>query len=161
MVLTLANVLQMPITAFTSVPNMPLLCIIPSTQTMLTTQPIMLVYTHTGPGHYDSAIPIDNYSPAAPGPARCTCGRKPKNTHAPCSSLRCPCIRERKECSAHCICKVAAINMVLEHPHQSQDDIHPMMLKGNRLKGHQAVCSCNIQVNQHLLEASLYWRCCC
>ena len=39
MVLTLANMLNIPITVFTSVNNMPVLCIMPTTQSVLSTQP--------------------------------------------------------------------------------------------------------------------------
>ena len=106
MVLTLSNVLQTPITVFTSIPNIPLLCIMPTTQTVLTTQPIFLVYTHTGPGHYDCALPTGTDLPSPPEvPTKCTCGRNPKNTQVPCSSWRCPCIRDKKECAGHCRCK--------------------------------------------------------
>ena len=62
MVLTLANILQMPITitVFTSVSNMPVLCIMPTTHSALTSQPIFLAYTQTGPGHYDCVVPIES-----------------------------------------------------------------------------------------------------
>ena len=52
MVLTLCNVLLVPITLFTSVEAMSMLCILPTTGVAVTPEPIFLVYTHTGPGYY-------------------------------------------------------------------------------------------------------------
>ena len=65
MVLTLANILQIPITIFTSVQNMPLLCIMPTTQITSITQPIFLTYTQSGAGHYDCAVPMPSDSISA------------------------------------------------------------------------------------------------
>ena len=50
MVLTISNILQMPITIFTSAQNMPLVCILPTTQTLLSTHPICLAYTQDSDG---------------------------------------------------------------------------------------------------------------
>ena len=58
MVLTLANVLGMPITVFTSVQNMPVLCIMPTSQSVAIEQPLFLAFTQHGAGHYDAVIPI-------------------------------------------------------------------------------------------------------
>lgn len=75
MVLTLANLLGMPISIFTSVTNMPLLCVMPTT---VITQPIFLAYTQTGPGHYDVALPITDGVSASvihsKKQTKCTCG---------------------------------------------------------------------------------------
>ena len=71
----------------------------PTTQTVLTTQPIFLAYTHTGPGHYDCALPDLTSPPEVP---KCACGRNPMNTQVP---WRCPCIRDKTECSDRCRCK--------------------------------------------------------
>ena len=70
MVLTLANILQMPITVFTSVSNMPVLCIMPTTHSTLTTQLIFLAYTQTGPGHYDCVLPIESSDSAKTKPKK-------------------------------------------------------------------------------------------
>ncbi len=120
MVLTLANILQMPITIFTSVSNMPLVCVMPTSLTMLTTQPIFLVYTQSGPGHYDSAISVDSDSKALPKkrPTKYTCGRSPKFTGVACSSLRCACIRD-KECTRLCVCKQCSIQYGTRPPPSS------------------------------------------
>ena len=107
MVLTLANVLQMPITILTSVPNMPLLCIMPTMQSTLTTQPIFLAYTQSGPGHYDCALPSEStgtLAEASKKPTRCTCGSNPKSVGLAFSTLRCACTRD-KECTTLCTCK--------------------------------------------------------
>ena len=108
MVLTLANILQIPITIFTSVQNMPLLCIMPTTQITSITQPIFLTYTQSGAGHYDCAVPMPSDSISASKKTkvtRCTCGRNPKNTRAACSSWRCACLRDEKGCTTLCTCK--------------------------------------------------------
>ena len=100
-VLTLASILQIPITVFTTVQNMPLLCIMPTTQITSIT-PIFLTYTQSGAGHYDCPVPIP--SDSIPGSkktkvTRCTRGRNPKNTRAACSSWRCTCLRDEKGCT--------------------------------------------------------------
>ena len=56
MVLTLANVLSMPITIFTSIQNMPVICVMPTTQAITTTEPLLLAFKQDGPGHYDAVI---------------------------------------------------------------------------------------------------------
>ena len=56
MVLTLANVLHMPITIFTSVVNMPVVCITPTMQVADSAQPLFLTFIQEGPGHYDYAV---------------------------------------------------------------------------------------------------------
>ena len=109
MVLTLANLLGMPISIFTSVTNMPLLCVMPTTETSVITQPIFLAYIQTGPGHFDVALPItDGVSPSvthSKKQTKCTCGRNPKSDGKACSSLRCACVRGSKECTGCCVCK--------------------------------------------------------
>lgn len=114
MVLTLANVLQIPITIFTSIPNMPVFCIMPTTQTATSTQPLYLVYSQDSseqPGHYDYVAPLGNEPETSHHErvVRCTCGRKQKlqnsGTTAACSTMRCPCIRGKSECTNACICK--------------------------------------------------------
>ena len=64
MVLTLSNVLQIPITIFTSIHNMPIICVLPTSETTITNQPIFLTFNHDGPGDYDIALPctiLPNY----------------------------------------------------------------------------------------------------
>ena len=92
---------------FACLSNMPVLCIMPTTQSALTTQPIFLAYTQSGPGHYDCVLPIESSDSAKTKPkkTRCTCGRNPKNLGTACSSLRCACVREKKECTILCVCK--------------------------------------------------------
>lgn len=109
MVLTLSNILQMPITIFTSAQNMPLVCILPTTQALLSTHPICLAYTQDSdgsPGHYDYVV--ESSSPTQPKrkALKCTCGRKRDSESALiCSTIRCPCYREKKTCSKLCTCK--------------------------------------------------------
>ena len=74
------------------------------TTDMLSTQPIFLAYTHSGPGHYDCAVSIPIERTSIPQrPTKCTCGRK--STGAACLSLRCPCARAKKSCAKLCTCK--------------------------------------------------------
>ena len=47
MVLTLANILGVPITIFTSVTNMPVLCILPTTSTLVSTEQPQMTYQDT------------------------------------------------------------------------------------------------------------------
>ena len=103
--LMVANILQMPITIFTSVPNMPILCIMPTTQMTVTAQPIFLAYTQSGPGHYDSVVSVSTEQTSRPKrPTKCTCGRK-STISAACQSLRCASVRDKKECTTLCTCK--------------------------------------------------------
>ena len=108
MILTLANVLHMAITVFTSIENMPVLCILPTTGPTVSTQAIFLAYTQAGPGHYDSAIPVNLPEKRNPVVTKCTCGRKPNFNGVPCTSLRCNCYRLKTKCTTACICKACA-----------------------------------------------------
>ena len=76
MVLTLCNVLLVPITLFTSVEAMPMLCILPTTGVTVTPEPIFLVYTRTGLGYYECAIVKDDdmTQKKKVTTTRCTCG---------------------------------------------------------------------------------------
>ena len=106
MVLTLANMLNIPITVFTSVNNMPVLCIMPTTQSVLSTQPLFLAFTQSGPGHYDAVIATTGTSnPPADVRKKCYCGRKPNFNADSCISTRCPCFLKNKECTHLCRCK--------------------------------------------------------
>ena len=112
----LSNILQMPITIFTSAQNMHLICILPTTSTLVSTHPICLVYTQDSekcPGHYDYVCyqeeSVEESSPPVEtkqNKLKCTCGRKRDCDSATvCSSIRCPCFREETTCSKACTCK--------------------------------------------------------
>ena len=111
MALTIANVLQLPITIFTSAPNMPMICILPTTGLLTSTQPLYLAYTQDSnqrPGHYEYVIQLEspeNTQDRKIKITRCTCGRKPGSTTAASSVPRCPCFRGKIECSSACTCK--------------------------------------------------------
>ena len=107
MVFTLANVLQMPIIIFTSVENMPVLCIMPTVSSTETTQPIFITYTQNGPGHYDYAKSVTQPQQKTKS-TKCSCGRKQNFVGHACTTVRCPCIRSKKHCSHSCICKTCA-----------------------------------------------------
>ena len=111
MVLTLANILFLPITIFTSISNMPIICILPTTGPTISTQPLFLAYTQTGPGHYDCAVPCESANQPEkekPVVTKCTCGRKPNMKGMPCQSLRCNCYRSKTKCTMRCVCKMCA-----------------------------------------------------
>ena len=99
MLMTLSNVLSMPITLFTSVPNMPTLCIIPTHHTSLSAQPLFLAYTQSGPGHYDSVVPVnDDRECAQDKKCKCYCGQKSDGISEKCLSFRCTCHRQSRGC---------------------------------------------------------------
>ena len=107
MILTLANVLHIPITVFTSISNMPVLCVLPTTtQSIHSTQPIFLAFTQSGPGHYDAVVSAaESSNPSAEEWIKCYCGRKQNTNAESCISMRCPCLRKKKECTQLCRCK--------------------------------------------------------
>ena len=105
MVLTLANVLGMPITLFTSIQNMPVICVMPTSQAISTsTEPLLLAFTQDGPGHYDAVI-SSLETEVTTETIKCNCGRKPNFKGNPCSSKRCMCYRLQKKCNHTCRCK--------------------------------------------------------
>ena len=84
MVLTLANVLGLPITLFTSIQNMPVICVMPTSQAITSsTEPLLLAFTQDGPGHYDAVI---SSLEATTETIKCNCGRKPNFEGNACSS---------------------------------------------------------------------------
>ena len=106
MVLTLANVLSMPITVFTSVQNMPVLCVLPTSQTVVIADPLFLAFTQHGPGHYDAVVPLSYQNTEATAEiVKCNCGRKANFEGDACSSRRCKCFRTRNMCKNVCRCK--------------------------------------------------------
>ena len=120
MVLTLANVLNIPITVFTSVINMPVLCVMPTTQCVISTQPLFLAFTQTGPGHYDAVIETTRTSnPTAKKRNKCYCGRKPSLTSDSCIYIRCPCFLQK---GVHIYVDVNHARMSME-----QDLLHPQL----------------------------------
>lgn len=107
MVLTLANILGTPITLFTSLQNMPVICVMPSVGMNTTsTEPVLLAFTQSGPGHYDAVTPsVATTSRTEHETIKCNCGRKPNFKGSACSSTRCKCYRMNMSCSNLCRCK--------------------------------------------------------
>jgi hypothetical protein len=113
MVVTLSNVLHMPISIFTTIPNLSVLCITPGPITQAETIiPLYLTYNHIGPGHYDYAIPMTSSSgnKKETSPKYCFCGRKEGFRGVPCSTdmlghCRCPCAKRSMPCQSSCKCK--------------------------------------------------------
>lgn len=109
MPLTIANVLQLSITIFTSSPNMPLICILPTTTSLVSTSPLCLAYTQDTegtPGNYQYVVQLE--APVVQEDkkkVKCTCGRKKGSTGIACSTLRCPCFGGKVDCSKTCTCK--------------------------------------------------------
>ena len=88
---------------------MPVICVMPTTHSVVCTSPICLAYTQDTDehaGHYDCVVPLDDEGRAGTvKPVRCTCGRRPQSIESACSSLRCPCVRVKRECVSLCVCK--------------------------------------------------------
>ena len=104
-VLTLANVLHCPIILFTSISDMPIICIAPTVEAMNTTHPIFLTFFQSGAGHYDYAVPYkEDVMQARPtaSTTKCTCGDFKGKA---CCTSRCTCIRSKKPCTSLCRCK--------------------------------------------------------
>jgi hypothetical protein len=107
MVLTLANVLNYPITIFTSIPDMPLLCITPQNGGPgASCLPLFLTFNQNGPGHYDYAVHIDSLLKCPREKVlKCTCGRKRGYKGKACSTPRCKCVTSSTGCTSLCSCK--------------------------------------------------------
>ena len=105
MVLTLSNILRLPITIVTSVQNMPVVCVMPTSSSVISTQPIFVTYTQSGPGHYDAVVLGEDTSDPHKKTIKCNCGRKSNFQGQACLSLRYKCFREKKGCSQLCKCK--------------------------------------------------------
>ena len=111
-VVTLSNILHIPITIFTSIQNLPVICITPLSE-VETVVPLYLTYTHTGPGHYDYAIKNSESCELAgkhERKPRCYCGRKKDFMGIACfldmqGHCRCPCSKRGEPCTANCNCK--------------------------------------------------------
>lgn len=58
MVLILVNVLHIPVTIFTSIENLPIICLTPTLQETDTARPLLLTFCQDGPRYYDYAMPI-------------------------------------------------------------------------------------------------------
>lgn len=66
-ILAIANILRVPITIFSSIPNMPLLCITSSLHDAVSSVPLYLAYIHSGPGHYDYVVTSPTQTPKCRG----------------------------------------------------------------------------------------------
>ena len=98
--------------------NLPIICLLPTTGVSVTPQPISLVYTHAGSGHYDSAVPLeaDISERKKRNVTRCTCGHSAALKGTPCTSARCTCHRQQVGCSKACICKSCGNDYGLRPP---------------------------------------------
>jgi hypothetical protein len=113
MVLTIANILHLPITIFTNMPNLSVICISPVSG-ITSTEPIFLTFDSSGPGHYSYAIPIPSTESDAPSVqsslgTKCYCGRKKECSGSACladmlGNCRCPCAKKERCCTTSCRC---------------------------------------------------------
>lgn len=156
MVLTLANILQMPITVFTSVSNMLVLCIMPTTHSALTSQPIFLAYTQTGPGHYDCVVPIESSDSAKTKQKKkqdVPVEETPRTLELRVHLWDVDVSEKRKSVQFFVYAKDAVMNMEFDHcPLQQEDDKH-MTIKDNHYEGSQLMISWWTQVNQVVMGA--------
>ena len=114
MVMTVANLIRVPLVLFTNVENMPTMVITPSLSVACTQFPLYLVFNAAGPGHYDYAVPTEsavaNKLCTTSKPLKCSCGRKSNFQGVSCSAdklghCRCPCARSNLPCNEACCCK--------------------------------------------------------
>ena len=105
MVLTIANILHCPITLFTSINDMPIICIV---ETMDTTHPLFLTFIQSGSGHYDYALPCNEAKVQAKARIKCNCGRKTDFKGKACLTSRCTCVRSCQPCTSLCRCKTCS-----------------------------------------------------
>ena len=108
MVLTIANILHCPITVFTSINDMPIICITPTVETMDTTHPVFLTFIQSGSGHYDYALPYSEAKVQAKPRVKCNCGRKTNFKGKACLTSRCTCVRSHQPCTFLCRCKTCS-----------------------------------------------------
>ena len=114
MVLTLSNILQMPVTIFSNIPDLELVCITPISG-VNSISSLYLTYSNYGADRYDFAIPIESTSHTPPSSTkhcriRCFCGRKKESKGTPCvadviGNCRCPCAKKAQPCTSLCRCK--------------------------------------------------------
>lgn len=109
MVLTLANVLSMPLTLFTSIQNMPVICVMSTSQVTISTVPLLLAFTQDGAGHYDAVIHDTPFeSEGTSDVVKCNCGRKRNFDGKACLSKRCKCYRLKNKRNRLCRCKTCS-----------------------------------------------------
>lgn len=115
MILTLSNILHIPITIFSNIPNLGVICITPTTG-VDSTVPLYVAYNNYGSGHYDYAVPTESTSHSPPSSStkrcvtKCFCGRNQASKATPCASdiignCRCPCAKNEQQCTSACRCK--------------------------------------------------------
>ena len=123
MVLTLSNILHVPITIFSNIPNLGLVCISPTTD-VHSTIPLYLTYNNYGSGHYDYAVPMESTFHSLPSSSKpvtkCFCGRNKVSQATPCvadiiGNCRCPCAKNKKPCTYSCRCKGCSNTYGIRH----------------------------------------------
>lgn len=78
MVVTLSNLLHIPITIFSNIPNLNIICITPVSN-VDSIVPLYLTYISDGPGHYDYSVTLQSTwetLPSKKSTTRCFCGSK-------------------------------------------------------------------------------------
>ena len=110
----MCNVLKTPIVVFSSISDVPVIVITPTTGTATTSETIHLAYSQYGPGHYD-AVSWHTEETIEENRQRikCTCGRNKSKTsnRAACTlvlehyATKCPCFKANIPCTEICKCK--------------------------------------------------------
>ena len=166
MVLTLANVLHMPITIFTSVVNMPVICITPTMQVADSAQPLLLTFIQDGPGHYDYAVM--GQSTTSSGQQKLTQGNKNHKDvpaveilalvqrHVSLADVHVP--EQKSNVTPFADARTVQIHMVFAPHPQKPEDEHLMTLKGSHFVVILQIYSCRKEENLVYMAISLYWR---
>ncbi len=116
MVMTITNIIRLPLFLFTNIPNMLTILVSPSLSTPISNVPLYLVFNAAGAGHYDYAVPVKPQQTSVvhvedtDKEKKCSCGRKSSYQGISCSrdkhdNCRCPCARQKVPCSDRCRCK--------------------------------------------------------
>ena len=165
MVMTVANILHIPLLIITNIQNMPVLVMSPSLSVPETPVPLYLIYNSTGPGHYDYAIPKPQpvQCQSKEKVIKCSCGRKSTFKGISCSTdkhgnCRCPCARAKLPCGELCVCKYYN-NGNGQRPTPSQTrrkcyDNQRLLLRGT--SGAEYMSSLNEEIS--ILEVCLYLK---
>ena len=122
--LALATALQVPFIIFSKNQHTPLMYITPEIITV--DAAVSLVYTPSGPGHYDAALPCSTPASISTKPVqsiRCSCGINKKTQGPSCKpnpfyNTRCKCYKNSRSCSPLCHCKECANPNGIRQPQQ-------------------------------------------
>ena len=107
MILAMSNVLGLPIIVFSTIPEQPLIPVLPK-KAKFDSLLLFVAYHHLGPGHYDGVIMDSQMKLNMKTDISCRCGvngTKPSCCDNDDYKTRCKCYNRNKGCSKHCKCK--------------------------------------------------------